>query len=103
MNVSSDGSCFILERDELYNINTLVLVKFSRIKRLFQDWLGSFFWDVRVNSKMMSEAKYLPILVELLLANLLWVEDETKSIGFDFTLWRSVKKLTQQGTASVWD
>lgn len=27
---------------------------------------------------MMSEAKYLPILVELLLANLLWVEDETK-------------------------
>ena len=52
---------------------------------------------------MMSEAKYLPILVELLLANLLWVEDETKSIGFDFTLWRSVKKLTQQGTASVWD
>ena len=36
MNVSSDGSCFILERDKLYNINTLVLVKFSCIKRLFQ-------------------------------------------------------------------
>ena len=39
----------------------------------------------------MNNAKYLPNSVELLL----WVEDETKSIGFDFTLSRSVKKLAQ--------
>ena len=44
---------------------------------------------------MMNNAKYLPNSVELLLANLLWVEDETKSIGFDFTLSRSVKKLAK--------
>ena len=93
MNVSSDGSCFILERDKLCYINTLVLAKFSYVKRLFQT--RQFLWDVRVNSKMMNNAKYLPNSVELLLANLLWVEDETKSIGFDFTLSRSVKKLAQ--------
>lgn len=50
---------------------------------------------------MMNNANYLPISVELLLTNFLWVEDGTKSIGFDFTFSRSVKRLTRQGTASV--